>query len=109
VGALPGLEPFPSEQGWNTLDPALLARVLTFPNTLRLCKLALDSMRVVGPADFSKECSRDSGKLGYLASALSRDLRTRYQLQSFDPKGFTWDFQEVLERYKSEAVRAVSG
>jgi hypothetical protein len=36
ASALPALEGFPSEQGWNTLDPALSARVLTFPNTLRL-------------------------------------------------------------------------
>jgi hypothetical protein len=96
-----GLSLSPPKQGWNTLDSALLSRVLTFPNTLRLHKLALDSLWNVSPSDFSKECSRDSGKLGSMAWALSRDLRARYRLQPFDASLITWDFVKILEAHKS--------
>jgi hypothetical protein len=102
---LPDLETFPEEQSWITLQPTLLARVLTFPNELRLSNLAVASW--TGSEDVIQEALNQCGKLGYRAWALAHDLRTQYRLP-FDPASNLVAVAKVLKRRHDETLRRIA-
>jgi hypothetical protein len=85
-GPLPELQPFPEAADWSTLAPDLMDRVLVLPNERLLANGAIASCWDVQSDYVPAECMRQCGNVGYMAWALSADLRTRYRVRAFDPK-----------------------
>jgi hypothetical protein len=106
---LPKLEAFPDEQSWNALNPALLARVLSFPNTCRLSNLAISAWYAFSPEDVPEEGRRQCGKTGQMAWVLACDLRKQYRLQPFQAQGTSTAFVERLEQHHDKALRHEAG
>jgi hypothetical protein len=102
---LPELASFPDEENWNTLQPRLLARVLTLPNEQTLAHSAIDFWRDVDtdslPTMFKEQC----GKVGYIAWMLACDLREQYRFPRFDPKQTSWDIVETLKANHDDVLR----
>jgi hypothetical protein len=93
---------------WSTLQSDLMDRVLVLPNECLLPNGAIAFCWDVQSDYVPAECVRQCGRVGFLAWALSGDLRTRYCVPGFNPKTTSWDIEPLLKHYHDEAVRLVA-
>ncbi|WP_203070702.1 hypothetical protein [Falsiroseomonas ponticola] len=102
--SLPTLAAFPADGAWGSLESSLAARALAMPNELLLADQKLSFEWEISDADdVARECARQAALHGARAFELAGDLRSRYQLPSFDPTKSAWDVKAYLKRKRIEA------
>jgi len=104
-GPLPELQPFPDAPDWSALQSDLMDRVLVLPNECLLANGAIAVCWDVQNDYVPAECLRQYGKVGYMAWALSGDLRRRYRVLAFNPEDTAKGIGVLLKRYRDEALR----
>lgn len=98
-GTIPKLPEFP-DGDWRALNANLLGRCLSLQNEIKLSDGHIGFWEDVGYREcIPSECAQQTGKCGYRAWELARDLRGVYELGPFDTKNVSqWDFVETLKR-----------
>jgi hypothetical protein len=107
-GTIPDLPEYP-EGDWRVLSAELLGRCLSLRNELRLSDGHIGFWEDVGYREcIPAECAQQTGKCGYRAWILAKDLRAEYQLGPFDTKDVSqWDFVATLREKYDDAIREI--